>query len=200
MCGRADGAIITQSSSDTGGLDKVRDTSGRYHIPSRPLRVPLESNVIRESDFVRYGTPFYLNKVQLISGAAELSLELAADGTLTKAAAKAEEKAFEQVLGLLPTDKLLEKAKGAVAPAAAADQVTKIAGAAAGAIHYEFNLVAEQRYVRHIRFADVADRSFRPGLPLRDEGHWYRREAVIDLFSADKSVGAALPASGEQKQ
>ncbi|MBK8798993.1 MAG: hypothetical protein IPM07_22945 [Anaerolineales bacterium] len=163
-------------------------------LPAHTL--PLESNVIHETNFVDYDTPFYLNKLQPISGSAELSLELAADGTLTKAAVKAEEKAFEQVLDLLPTDKLLEQAKAG----AATEQAAKTADAVTGVVSYEFNLVVEQRYVRHIRFADVADRSFRLGLPLSDDRHWYRREIVADLSPAGKPAEAAPAASDRPKQ
>lgn len=162
--------------------------------------LPLESNVIRDTAFVDYDTPFYLNKVQPISGSAELSLELAADGSLSKVAAKAEDKAFEQVLGLLPADKLLEQAKGAATPAAATEQADKIAGSTAGTVGYEFSLTVEQRYVRHIRFTEIPDRSFRPGLQLADDGHWYRREVVADLSLAGKNAGTAPLASSESRQ
>lgn len=161
-----------------------------------PANAMPESNVIRETAFVDYDAPFYLNKVQPISGSAELSLELATDGTLTKVAAKAEDKAFEQFLGLLPADKLLEQTK----VGAATEQAAKTVDAMAGAVRYEFNLIVEQRYMRHIRFADVADRSFRPGLPLGDDSHWYRREIVADLSLAGKTTEAAPAASDRPKQ
>src|SRR5579859_628951 len=64
--------------------------------------LPVESNIIRDSAYVDYNDKYYLNKLQPISGSSEMSIELASDGTLSKASGKSEDKAFESVLGVLP--------------------------------------------------------------------------------------------------
>lgn len=168
-------------------------------LPGYPL--PLEGNVIRESAFVDYDTPFYVNKVQPISGDAELTLELAADGTLTKTAAKGTDKTFEQALSLLPTGELLKQAQEAAKPAVkSTEQVDVEVKTEPGPTRREFDLSVEQRYLRHVRFADVPDRTFRPPLSLTSECYWYRREIVADPSSAGKTAEAAPAAPDKPKQ
>lgn len=168
-------------------------------LPAYPL--PLEGNTIRESAFVDYDAPFYVNKIQPISGDAELSLELAADGTLTKTAAKGTDKTFEQALSLVPTGELLKQASEAAKPAAAPTvEKTAEGESKTAATRREFDFSVEQRHIRHVRFTDVPDRSFRPPLSLTSECYWYRREIVADPSSAGKTAEVAPAPPDQPKQ
>lgn len=167
-------------------------------LPGYPL--PLESNAIRESAFVDYDTPFYVNKVQPISGDAELTLELAADGTLTKTAAKGTDKTLEQALSLVSAGELLKQAREAAKPAVATAEVETTERPTVTEPRREFHLSVEQKYIRHVRFTDVPDRTFRPPLSLTSECYWYRREVVAEPSSAGKSAEVAPAAPDKPKQ
>lgn len=164
-----------------GLLDSIREMFDSF--PSYNGQIPtdilLESNQIRESSYVDYSTPYYLNQVQPLSGSSELDFTLAADGTLQKTAAKASDTSFDNLLSLLPTDSLISK-PAAEPEADITTQETKPTE------KYEIELTVEQKYVRHIFFkvleaTRLLHSSFKPSIPPNEIESWYRREVVTEL-------------------
>jgi hypothetical protein len=138
--------------------------------PDRKL--PLEKNVIEQSNFVDYEKIYYLNKNQPLIGSTDLEIELATDGTLTKTVGKTQDSTFEKLLELLPTDSLISQLESK--PEIEKGDVTE-------KIIYEFTLTIEQMYVRHIYFRHVPTSKFAEPLTKDDKECWYRREIVTDL-------------------
>jgi hypothetical protein len=163
---------------------------------SIPGALPLERNVLTQSSYVDYSKPFYLNKVQPLSGSSEIDISLAADGTLTKASAKGEDKTFEQLLSFIPkADTLIDKTK--TAPAEEAE--TKIAALkeavplGKGKYRIDINLEIKNSYVRHIWFLDVANGASYIEPLEHPNRHWYRRELIPEPETKVKE-----PASNEK--
>lgn len=152
-------------------------------LPSHPL--PLAGNVLTESAFVDYENRLYINQHQPLIGTSDIDLTLAADGTLSKATAKADDKTFASLLGYLPTDMLATK-KPAAPPAdmAKSEAVQSGIGEPSQKFVYEFALTVTQQYVRHTRLREIdspSDRALKPPIPLADPNSWYRREILSDL-------------------
>lgn len=155
---------------------------------------PLESNQIKESNYVDYETIFYLNQHQPLSGTSELDFALAADGTLQKTTAKVDDTSFEKLLGLLPTDTLIAK------PAVSAEDEVSVKVEGRADHKYEIDLAVEQRYVRHIYSKVLHARTLLPdlfhqALPLGNTESWYRREFITELNPKPKET----PTASEQQ-
>lgn len=72
-------------------------------------RLTLESNSIEPIVHVDYSDPHYVNSRRPRSGSSESTVEVGADGTLSKATAKAEDQTLTTLAGMLPISKLAEK-------------------------------------------------------------------------------------------
>lgn len=64
----------------------------------------LETNTISKKLVVDYEEKYFINQMQPIIGSAEMSIELASDGTLSKSVSKADDKTVETIVGDLPSD------------------------------------------------------------------------------------------------
>jgi hypothetical protein len=79
------------------------------HDPSGWQRdtLTLVSNESKSFQFVDYSKPYYLNTRNPFIGSANVSAELSAQGTLTKATAEISDQTLSTVLGLLPVKEVL---------------------------------------------------------------------------------------------
>jgi hypothetical protein len=171
-------------------------------LPTHNL--PLERNLLAESNYVDYDTVYYLNKLQPISGSSDLDIKLAADGTLSQAVGKTVDSTFEKLLGLVPkADSFVEKKAGEAAADKGEEEVKEalIPPTAAQTCKLEVSLTVEHQYVRHIWFKEVTDRAYQApfvlpaGFKQEDAsawaglGYWYRREIVTELEPKAEAPG-----------
>jgi hypothetical protein len=151
-----------------------------------PSDAHIESNYFKESSFVDYGTTYYINQLQPLSGKSELEFTLAADGTLQKTVAKNEDSSFDSLMSLLPTDSLISKPKADEEEVSTEEEGRKD-------YKFEVSLSTEKRYIRHIYSKVLPQETllpdfFRPAIPLGDNENWYRREIVTDLNPKPKEA------------
>lgn len=140
-------------------------------IPDNP---PMVLNAIRVEAYVDYDNQHTINAVMPLVGSSELAAELAADGTLSKATAKAEDSTLTTLLGALPSPELV----GLLKPEASAGDADELARKAVpGDRLYEIRLMIERRAVRHWLSKVVDRQEFDAPIPLNQNPHaWYRRE------------------------
>lgn len=168
-------------------------------MPSGSL--PVIGNVVREEPFVDYQSRYFQNATQPIVGSANVTIELGADGTLSKTNVQIEDSTISKLLDTFPTSKLFE----AEAPEAKEQPATEgyvlaavdIPGVQRG---YEFSLDVAYSYVYHVLFKDVADRSYKPPIDLSSKSSWYRREFAgsTDPEKTGKSVQQPASKAGEE--
>lgn len=150
---------------------------------------PLASNTLVGGSRVDYARTYYLNATQPLIGSAELSAELASDGTLGKTAVKVQDSTVEKLLGALPVDTFFQSGGGTAAAAAPAGVQESLKRGAA--VAYRFTLEMAHSHLRHVFYREVPDFTYRDPIPFNDAGCWYRRETPDAGGKADADAGDA---------
>jgi hypothetical protein len=151
------------------------------HMPtSRNQVLPLVSNAVREESYVDYSRRYTLNATMPLIGSNELAVELAADGTLSKATAKAEDKMAATLLGALPSADLLGLIKPQKSDQPEKESRNAMLVQEKTGTRYNAQLTITRHYVRHWLWRPVVDSTFQ-GPIGQDQADdvWYRRETGV---------------------
>lgn len=166
----------------------------------------LESNSVEQVVHVDYSSPHYINSRRPRSGSAESTIEIGAEGTLSKATAKAEDQTLTTLAGMLPISKLAEKRLSPATATGQAEAPTRgqTQGLAPGvrgkATRVEVTVERKPIAVRHTlsEVADPPDAFHRPPIPWPDDigtySGGYRREVLVPLDSEGEAEDATASA------
>jgi hypothetical protein len=131
----------------------------------------LESNVFEQQSYVDYEATHYINVQQPRSGTAQLTIELAPDGTLSKTTGEIADTTLEQITGLLPS------AEELLSPKPAAEGLVEDQGNFE--ISYSKSYLARRHALsRKIELADFNNRSPIKWEDREKEGVAWRQEWV----------------------
>lgn len=169
-------------------------------LPSSGLQ--LESNRIKDTSFVDYENTLYLNQRQPLIGSSDLDFTLAADGTLSKVAAKIEDNTFDKLIGFAQPEVPKSKPQAESPTDSKVQEEISSLDEGSGFV-YEFSLTEEKQYARHIFFADYpftsSARAFRQPIPPDSNDCWYRREVMDEPGKQPEEPAAAATDGKDEK-
>lgn len=172
-------------------------------LPSYVGMLPIDSlpvmcNIIREEPYVDYQSTYFQNAAQPVIGSANVTVELGADGTLSKTNVQIEDSTISKLIETFPTSRLLEMGppEPEATPATEGYLLASL-DLSGDRQKYDFSLDMSHSYVYHVLFQEAEDRSYISPIELSSEDSWYRREFVtrtekerIDKSATQPNVSA----------